>query len=247
MKHAGTKSLSILDAIVSRLSSLTSTVVVLAAALAVAAGSAHAATLLTVSSYDMPNGDGNGGGGNYWDTTYSNCGVSNCTTDGLSGSSLSGGNGLLTDGVIPTVSYDSGAGIGAYVGWLQSPAITFHFGSTQSVNEVKLYVDNSLISGISAPGPVLINGTSYNDFAWAGVIGPETIDIVGLALSSSDIVVTLNSTNYWTFLSEAKFFCPSPGATPLPPAWPMMLIGLAGLGIVAWRRRRYENGALTIA
>ena len=145
-----------------------SAVFALAAALLGAAAPAAASSLLTVSSYDMPNGDGNGNGGNYWDTGCSNCLSTNCTTGGAA---LSGGTGLLTDGVIPNQSYDSGSGIGAYVGWLQSPTITFHFGSTQTVNEVKLYMDNSAISGISAPQSLTIDsGTPFP--AIASMSGP---------------------------------------------------------------------------
>jgi len=222
---------------------------VLVAALVAAAGPAGAKTLLTVTSYDMPNGDGTAGGGdfNYWDQNYSNCVAGDCTVDGLTGSHLSGGTGKLTDGIVPTHSFFGGDGFGAYVGWLESPTITFHLGSLQAISEVKLYVDNSPISGVSAPGPVIINGVSHSDPAWAGLSAPEMIDITGLALIASDIVVTLDRTNFWVFLSEAKIFGPGPAATPLPPAWPMMLAGLAGLGIFALRRRAVPAHAFAAA
>ena len=41
-------------------------------------------SLVVVTSYDMPNGDGQAQGGwlNYWDAAYSNCPAGDCTTDG---------------------------------------------------------------------------------------------------------------------------------------------------------------------
>ncbi len=214
------------------------------AALLVAAAPAAASTLLTVSSYDLPNGDGTAAGGdfNYWDSAYNNCLASNYTTDGLAGSYLSGGLGKLTGGFIPTNSFFGGDGVGANVGWLKNPTIAFHFGSAQAVNKIKLFVDNSAISDVAAPSLVLFDGTPYTDASWGSVDVPQTIDITGLAINSSDITVLLDRSFapgiYWVFLSEAQFFGPSPGATPLPAAWSMMLIGMAGLGFATWRRRK---------
>jgi len=223
----------------------------LVAAIAAATTAAQANTLLSVAGYDMPNGDGTAHGGdfNYWDAGYSNCVASNCTTDGLSGSYLSGGTGMLTDGVIPASSFFGGDGVGAYVGWLENPTITFHLGSVQTVSEIKLYVDNSAISGVAAPGSVVINGTSYADPNWGSVDAPQTIDITGLALDTSDIAVMLNRSAAqnisWVFLSEAQFLGPSTNATPLPAAWSTMLIGMAGCGMAAyWRRRRPAMSAV---
>ena len=122
-----------------------------------------------------------------------------------------------------------------------APTITFHFGSTQTVNEMKLYVDNSAISGISAPQSLTIDsGTPFP--AIASMSGPETIDITGLALSGSDITLLLDRTAtqtlFWLFVSEVQFFGRSASATPLPATWSMMLIGMAGLGVATWRRRK---------
>ena len=222
--------------------------VIVAALLTFGASSAGASTLITVSSYDMPNGDGTAAGGdfNYWDAGYSNCIAGNCTTDGIDGSYLSGGKGKLTDGVIPSSSFFAGDGIGAYVGWLENPTITFHFGAPQTINEIKLFVDNSFVSGVAAPSSVVINGTSYSDPSWGSVDSPQTFDITGLALNSSTIALTLNrstaSSIYWVFLSEAQFFGPS-STTPLPAALPLMLTGLVGFGVLAYRRAGMQRHA----
>jgi hypothetical protein len=211
---------------------------------AFAASHASASTLVTVTSYDMPNGYGVAAGGdhNYWDTAYSHCVASECTTDGAA---LSGGTGLLTNGVAATHSFYEGDGVGAYVGWIADPTITFNFGAAQTINEIKLYVDNSWNSGVGAPASILIDGTEYTDPSWTSTEGPTTIDIAGLALNSASVAVTLNRSSsiadnpiYWVFLSEAQFLGPDVNTTPLPAAWPMMLVGLAGLGFGAYRKRQ---------
>lgn len=196
-----------------------------------------AAMLVPIVSYDMPNGDGMASGGtyNYWDTAYSNCIGTNCTTDSAP---LAGGKGLLTDGFIPTDSFFGGNGFGAYVGWAMSPTITLHLGAIQDISEIKLYVDNSAISDVSAPASVVIDGATYSDPSWASATGPETLDIVGLALSQSDVTLTLNRDNVWVFLGEVQLIGPSPGDTPLPASLPLMLGGGSLFAALACRHRR---------
>ena len=68
----------------------------MAAAAAPLLSSAGYAALVPVTSYSMPNGDGQASGGtfNYWDKNYTGSGAT--TTDGAP---LTGGTGDLTDGV----------------------------------------------------------------------------------------------------------------------------------------------------
>ena len=75
------------------------------------------AVQLVVTSYAMPNGNGQAVGGsfNYWDLNYT--GTGSTTTDGAA---LSGGVGDLTDGYVEAQSWnniESGSGSGPYVGW----------------------------------------------------------------------------------------------------------------------------------
>jgi MYXO-CTERM domain-containing protein len=210
-----------------------------AAAALVLAGGAHAAAI-AVTSYDMPNGDGQAHGGtyNYWDAGYSGSGAT--TTDGLSGGALSGGTGKLTDGVIATqpwyeVSDDQGTG--QYVGWLQSPTIVFHFAGPATVDTIQLYVDNSHVGGVTAPSAVVVDGTSYANPAWTTASNIETITLGGLDIVGDAVTITLEDPTYWVFLSEVQF-SGGASAVPEPAGRATMLAGLAGLAALAALRRR---------
>ena len=187
---------------------------------------ACASTQLVVSSYDMPNGDGQAHGAwlNYWDATYSNCVADDCITDGLSGSYLRGGLGKLTNGIFATEPwYDvsTAAGTGQYVGWLSNdPTIVFNFAASVVVNEVKLTVDNSPVS-------VVVDGTSYASPASPTSSAPEVIDITGLQLTGDRVTVTLNNPDAWVFMNQAQFFT----SAPEPSTWAMMVIGLGSLAL----------------
>ena len=215
----------------------------LIAALAVAAIIAKPvrAELLPVVNYSMPNGYGQAHGGtyNYWDATYSNCVANDCTTDGAP---LSGGTGVLTDGVIPTLPwYDvsNDAGTGQYVGWeIVTPTITFQFPTSETVNQVELTVDNSHVGGVTAPEAVVVDGTSYPNPAWQFASVPELIDITGLDLTGSQITVTLDVPTQWVFLGEAQFFGSPATAMPEPASLAMFGIGLAGLAALRRRQSR---------
>ena len=210
-----------------------------AAAAAMVLGSAALAAPLAVTSYDMPNGDGQAHGGtyNYWDATYS--GLGSPTQDR---SPLSGGSGKLTDGVIATQDWynvSNVAGTGQYVGWFNtSPTITFRFASSVTINDIKLYVDNSHVGGVFAPSDVVINGTSYANPGWASASAPQLIDLAGLNLAGDSVTVQLtNPTIYWVFMSEAQFFGDNAPAVPEPETYALLLAGLGAVAMAARRRK----------
>lgn len=215
-----------------------------AASLTLGALTAQAAQI-AVTSYDMPNGDGNAHNGswNYWDANYTGTGAT--TTDGLSGSMLAGGTGKLTDGHIATSPWyvvSNEAGTGDYVGW-EGPSvakITFHFASVVDISEIKLFVDASEQGGVYAPDAVIVDGTTFANVAWNTPSDTQEIDLTGLSVHGNSVDVTLHNAfgfaGSWVFLSEAQFFSAT-SAVPEAGNLAMMLGGLSLLGFMARRRR----------
>ncbi|MEP6503971.1 MAG: PEP-CTERM sorting domain-containing protein [Betaproteobacteria bacterium] len=207
------------------------------AALALCAAAAQAAPLV-VSSDDMRNGDGNAHGGTYndWDANYN--GAGSPVVDGLSGGTLSGGTGVLTDGVVatdPWVAVSNQAGTGRYVGWVTSgPTITFHFASTVTISDIALHVDNSLVGGVTAPDAAVVDGTSCANPSWATASAPQTITLSGLNITGNSVVATLSDPTQCVFLSEIEFNGTA-GAVPEPASVALML---GGLGLLAFKARR---------
>jgi hypothetical protein len=128
------------------------------------------------------------------------------------------------------------AGIGQDVGWLPSPAITFHFAGVVDIDEVKRYVDNSHVGGVYAPDQVSIDGTS---FANPGCVNPANaaiLDFTGPDFHRSDLTITLGDPVAWVFLSEAQFFG-NAGVVPEPDNVALLLAGVSMLDFLARRRR----------
>jgi hypothetical protein len=207
------------------------------AALAACTTAAQSAPL-AVSSYDTPNGDGvaHFGSYNYWDGTYDGSG--NTEVDGLSGSFLHGGTGALTDGVIATQPWDAvsnGDGTGEYVGWRASPTIRFYFANTVSIDSITLYVDNSNVGGVLAPGAIVVDGTRFDNSSYpVDFPGAEAITLGGLDIVGNSITVKLVNTTSWVFLSEIRF---DGLVTSVPEAGNLAMM-LAGLGLLGWASRR---------
>ena len=198
----------------------------------IAAGTAVGAP---VDSYNMLNG--NTGSYNYWDQIYSGAGCVTCDN-----AALTGGKGDLTDGIIATQNWsvaEAPAGNGPYVGWTLDPTITFHFNSPTTINTVTFYLDDSNgTGGVSAPGSIVVNGVTYVVAEPAGS-APFSFTAGSVGFTGTDLAVTLIRKNSWVFLSEVEFNGVSNGigAVPEPSTWAMLIVGFAGVGFMAYRRR----------
>ena len=131
----------------------------LVALLGVVLGSTSAsADLVTVSSYEMNNGNGTFSKGtyNYLDGAY--VGTSPPANSITEKAQLTGGTGILTNGVVPTTDYTQGPQ--QYVGWKYTdPVLNFFLTSGSQVSEISLYFANPLqVPGTSAGGLVGVPG-----------------------------------------------------------------------------------------
>ena len=216
----------------------------LALSLSIAALPASAAVLL-VSSYDLPNGSGTETGApvNFHDSTYNGAGNPNS-----SGAALSGGTGLLTDGVKSTGHWDTATN--QYVAWYDgafgttNPALNFHLAGSPTVNAVTIWFDNignptlsgRDYSGVTTPGSVLIDGALQLFTPLAGSVGPITFG--GLNLTGpSHVIQFFQGEGNFTAISEVQFSGIA-APTPEPEAWASMVVGLGFAGGIARMRRR---------
>jgi hypothetical protein len=200
----------------------------LALLMTLAAPAAASAALVQVVSYDMNNGNGATQftfGPNYFDFSYTDNATHtvdpNASKNGSSltipGNSspkdapLTGGKGILADGVIATQVYSvvtgpTGAvnnlyynGPSQYVGWkYQDPTIVFHLAAGSQVGSIELYVaaNNPLIGDlnglVAAPKDVLldVNGKPVSVSMSTTLLNPftEEITLSGFgAISSSSL------------------------------------------------------------
>lgn len=173
-------------------------------------GGGASAALVNVTSYDMNNGNGVTQftfGYNYFDFSYTKTGEATPDPNaGQNGSNqlvpnnaapkyapLTGGTGLLTDGVVATQVYSvvTGAtgnvsnpyytGPSQYVGWkYQDPTIAFHLAGGQYVNSIALYV--------AAYNPAIGD--------WNGLVAAPkdvVLDVNGKPISTTATVTSLNA------------------------------------------------------
>lgn len=195
------------------------------------------AGVVTVTSYDMNNGNGATqftvptGAQNYFDWTYKQAGQSTPAANASNNGSnqlvpnnaapkvapLTGGTGMLTDGVIAKQGYSSvSSGTGTvsnpyysgpsqYVGWkYQDPNILFNLVAGQTVSSIDLYVAayNPLLGDanglVAAPANVMltINGVPVSATYTLSSINDNTAMITlagfGLISSSSQFGLTLD-------------------------------------------------------
>jgi hypothetical protein len=173
--------------------------------------------------------------------------TTNAITAGQSFSIASPVNaGLLT----LTVGSMGAGGIGGSSAYLQTANFMFNAGSTPFV--VDLLGNTSLGTGFdSATFQISDNGNLVLSQSFANLASAQAFfsnnNLLAIQLAGG-----LNSVQlaFSEMMSGGEGFgfnyaAASVSATPLPPAWTMMLIGIAGLGFVAYRRK--EKAALMTA
>lgn len=118
-----------------------------------------------------------------------------------------------------------------------------------------MFVDNSGNGLVGAPAVLIINGTTYIPnvtdlapppigaldeckFNVVGGVGhcAQKLSVTGLNLTGGTITVQTPHTLPFIFISEVEFQGLA-GGVPELPTWGMMLIGFAGLGYLAYRRK----------
>ena len=210
-----------------------------------------------VSSYSMFNGAT--GGYVYHDASYPSANAS------VDYAWLSGGTGMLTDGVAASRSWNEGAlnapgGIqGEFVGWYMDLTISFYFPTVQHATHMRVNYDISNDGGVGAPQSLWINGVDYvtvrpegTEPFWADY------DLSSLAPSNVESVYFRRSAGVpWMMISEVQFDVPpvidsgsltgrgspelpeEPTATPEPGEIVLLATGLAFvLGAAKVRTRR---------
>ena len=218
----------------------------LAVSLAGAAfASSAAANTVLPTGYDMRGGDSSTY--RYYDETYTG-GTGPQTYDGQM---LSGGHGVLTDGIVADQNWfeaEAGDGYHPYVGWHSvDPTITFHFAGPVHIDGVTIYVDDSGgAGGVHPPSEAQIHmGSTFIDrpIPDPGSPKPFGYTFAGLNLHGSSLDLTLDrlpggepGLPNWVFLSEVQF---SGTASPVPV--PQAVFGgavlLAGMAVVRRLRR----------
>ena len=200
--------------------------------------------MLTVLSYDMPNGYGQATGGsyNYWDLKYNGSG--NTMTDMAP---LSGGVGDLTDGVISSdfwYNVENDAGTGPYVAWVAiDPTITFRFDGVSSYETIRVHFDDSNV-GVRAPESILVaDGLGHSElFAisnpGSGTLRWVDLDVSGIGLAGDTVGLTLNRGGAVIFTDEIQFYGTS--AVPEPSTFAMLTIGGCSLGALRFGRRKSD-------
>lgn len=194
----------------------------LAFLMVLAAPAVASAASVEVVSYDMNNGNGITQftfDKNYFDFNYTDNSTGKVDPNaGKNGSSLyiptnaspqeallTGGKGLLTDGVIPTVAYGAvtSATSSQYVGWkYQDPTITFHLAGSQLVSTISLYVaanSGNIYDGlVAAPKNVILTLSDGSKIAYtettSSYLGSPYTSVITLTLAqavSSDLAFSL--------------------------------------------------------
>ncbi len=147
----------------------------------------------------------------------------------------------LTDGVLGANSWQADLGHGPaaeWVGWDNgsNPTLVFTFAGSPTINQVQVGFNRAEEVNIFLPAAVTINGTIFP--VGAGAIANDTrgfLDFNGPWTGNTVTVSLTDVGNEYAFADEVQFA--GTGGIPEPQTYAAML-GLATLGLAAWRRRK---------
>lgn len=141
----------------------------------------------------------------------------------------------VVDGVFLNNGTQWNVGTTFWTGNVGADTITITLAHMASVNSITLQADNNDVYGIKYLG---------SDALWRDLATISAVDGWGLAtrsVSFSPVVATafqITAVGGDNLYSVSEFQADgSVAATPLPAAWGMMMLGLAGAGLVAKRRK----------
>jgi hypothetical protein len=133
-------------------------------------------------------------------------------------------------------------GIGGSLAYQQTASFMFNAGSTPFL--IDLISNSSLGTGFdSATFQVSDNGNVIVSDAFANLASAQAFfsnnNLINIMLAGglNNVQLAFNETMSGGEGFSFDYGTASVSATPLPPAWTMMLIGLAGFGFVAYRRK----------
>jgi hypothetical protein len=133
-------------------------------------------------------------------------------------------------------------GIGGSIAYQQTASFMFNAGSTPFL--IDLISNTSLGTGfdsatfqVSDNGNVIVSDTFANLASAQAFFSNNNLLNIMLAGGPNNIQLAFNETMRGGEGFSFDYGTASVSATPLPPAWTMMLIGLAGFGFVAYRRK----------
>ena len=140
-------------------------------------------------------------------------------------------------------------GTGASLTYQESANFTFNAIGAPFL--VYLFNDASLGNGFdSAEFQIILNGIvvdsqSFTDLASAQAFFSADLIDIALAAGPDDVQLvfdeTMGSSSNQGFSFDYAVAATS--ATPLPPGWTMMLAGLAGVGLLSYRRKKLRSAA----
>lgn len=150
----------------------------------------------------------------------------------------------LTDGVtysrawtVPSTTITL-ADVAGLVGWeFRNPVIRFEFGSVQTIQAVTVWAaDSDGSAGVGLPKNITLRTPDHSFSQTFSITNPSgngytvPLFLSGFSVNTSSLIVEAERNHSWTMFSEIQF-------DSVPEVSSLALVGLAGVGFLARRRR----------